>query len=698
MFFGMMGAMALSFNACSSDDALVDNPNYDKETSSVTASFIFNVASNSDKATRQGKTSVQGEGENFRGLNDAVLLAYRTGGKYFANAAAAAADAVHRYDFPTLLAADAVNNDGNRSNRILELSIPTETDAMMFYGKAPKGSLSDVEGGKVVYKTEGMKADQFSFESVARVDGNKDKFLQTCDYIAFALTRIAGASADYTVEATTYPSWTGDATISTTWKELGRLYTVNNDTDPGNNERTLTALEDILGQMYTKFTSLNPGEYRAGSGSAVFYMVKDIYDALDAIKTATPTSPYEKLASDLANVISNRISRYFTHDGSITGFQSLNTVKNDVVPAVLSADDWTNKFGLVVTGDLADFPVTTFMLPRGATVLTIDADGKFSYDFTKRVTDNTIAIVPESYKFPVELMYRCNSWLRTSNTEKKTSDYPDGVGHWDTQADWTAKGDWSEAKSTVTSSTRAAALGQNINYGVAMLESKVSVKEGVTQYQDNRKKFFPLEENATIDVDKLDITLTGILIGGQPEKVNWEFLPAENTFRQVIFDSAINGTSGIAVPKVAGNSTSPNYTMVFDNYNTSGTQTDEVRVALEFKNNGDDFWGRDNIVRRDGTFYLIGKLKLGTNTITDTNWDTYYQVPPLDANGNSQKITRIFVQDYVTTANFVLNANSLQGAYVTVPDLRSAQLSFGLSVDIDWRPGLSFTSELGGDN
>ncbi len=96
MFFGMMGAMALSFNACSSDDALVDNPNYDKETSSVTASFIFNVASNSDKATRQGKTSVQAGGENFRGLNDAVLLAYRTGGKFFVDADAAAADAVHR--------------------------------------------------------------------------------------------------------------------------------------------------------------------------------------------------------------------------------------------------------------------------------------------------------------------------------------------------------------------------------------------------------------------------------------------------------------------------------------------------------------------------------------------------------------------------------------------------------------------------
>ena len=694
MFFGMMGAMALSFNACSSDDALVDNPNYDKETSSVTASFIFNVASNSDKATRQGKTSVQGEGENFRGLNDAVLLAYRTGGKYFADAAAAAADAVHRYDFPTLLAADAVNNDGDRSNRILELSIPTETDAMMFYGKAPKGSLSDVEGGKVVYNTEGMKANQFSFESVARVDGNKDKFLQTCDYIAFALTRIAGASANYTVNTTTYPSWTGDATISTTWKELGRLYTVNNDGDDTNNGRTLTALEDILGQMYAKFTSLNTGEYRAGSGSAVFYMVKDIYDAIDAVKTATATSPYERLAIELSTAISNRISRYFTHDGTLTGFTSPENVKDDVVPAVLSEEEWNNRFKNVAADDLADFPVTTFMLPRGATVLTIN-DGTFAYDFTKRVTDKAISIVPESYKFPVELMYRCNSWLRTSNTEKKTSDYPDGVGHWDTQADWTD--DWSAAKSTVTSSTRAAALGQNINYGVAMLDSKVSVKDDVTQYQDNRKHFFPLEENATIDVNKLDITLTGILIGGQPEKVNWEFLPAAGTtFTQVIFDSAINGTSGIAAPKAAGASTASNYTMVFDNYNSSGTQDDEVRVALEFKNNGDDFWGRDNIVRKDGTFYLIGKLNLGSNTIS--NWDTYYQVPPLDASGNSQKITRIFVQDYVTTANFVLNTTSLQGAYVTVPDLRSAQLSFGLSVDIDWRPGLSFTSELGGDN
>ena len=44
----------------------------------------------------------------------------------------------------------------------------------------------------------------------------------------------------------------------------------------------------------------------------------------------------------------------------------------------------------------------------------------------------------------------------------------------------------------------------------------------------------------------------------------------------------------------------------------------------------------------------------------------------------------------MTTANFVINETSLQHAYVTVPDLRSTQISLGLSVDLNWRAGLDF--------
>ena len=44
----------------------------------------------------------------------------------------------------------------------------------------------------------------------------------------------------------------------------------------------------------------------------------------------------------------------------------------------------------------------------------------------------------------------------------------------------------------------------------------------------------------------------------------------------------------------------------------------------------------------------------------------------------------------MTTANFLIGPNSLQSAYVTVPDLRATQVSLGLSVDIKWETGLTF--------
>jgi hypothetical protein len=51
---------------------------------------------------------------------------------------------------------------------------------------------------------------------------------------------------------------------------------------------------------------------------------------------------------------------------------------------------------------------------------------------------------------------------------------------------------------------------------------------------------------------------------------------------------------------------------------------------------------------------------------------------------------RVFIQDYLTSATFVTNETSLQHALVAVPDLRSGQISLGLSVDLAWRTGLTF--------
>ena len=77
---------------------------------------------------------------------------------------------------------------------------------------------------------------------------------------------------------------------------------------------------------------------------------------------------------------------------------------------------------------------------------------------------------------------------------------------------------------------------------------------------------------------------------------------------------------------------------------------------------------------------------------------TNYYYPPFDASGNTIEAPRIFMQDYATTATLVLGQNSLRHAYVTVPDLRGSQVSLGLSVDLKWEPGITFTNVLMGGN
>ena len=710
--FACVSAVALagvcSFTACSSEEEVVtaaveDNPTYDPVANTVNTQFVMNVAANakSNNATRSSATTVQNDGANFRGINNVVLFAYKTNGQKFIGATQIATDAAKRYDLGTVLAADAVNNT-DKSNRVLELSIPVETDAMLFYGKAIKGSMSDMEAGKVSYTVIGSQADQFQFSLTDRIASYKTRYDQTASLIAFILTRVITVSSTYTVNTTTYPDWTGETTLTTTLAELGRIYKINNDADLTNDERALSPLEEILGRAFNTLTTISENEYRAGSGEAVIKVANDLYAVAQNVESATPTSPYEELAKGLAQVLGVRIANYFPPvSGEITTFNTLSNIRDHIVNAAnatgVDASTWTTRFGQVVDGDLNNFPVTTFQLPKGAALLTYNStDNTFSYQKRKPVIGDAIAEDEATrYQFPAELMYFANSSIRTSNTEKKQANYPNGVSNWDA-ATWT--GDWSSAGSKVTSATRATAMTQNVNYGVAMLESKVGIKTGVGKLKDNNKAFHPAEDNKEIDPFDLDLTLVGVMIGGQPKSVDWQFLPVSGTaYNRIIYDNSIGGNaSGIAVPKEAGELSSSNYTIVFDNYNASGTQNSSVRVALEFVNNGDSFWGKENMIKKGTTFYLVGDLILGSNAIT--NWDAHYQVPPLNASGESQQITRIFTQDYKTTARFRLTETSLQNAYNTIPDLRSSQLSFGLSVDINWRPGLIFDVDLTGNN
>ena len=144
----------------------------------------------------------------------------------------------------------------------------------------------------------------------------------------------------------------------------------------------------------------------------------------------------------------------------------------------------------------------------------------------------------------------------------------------------------------------------------------------------------------------------------------------------------------------------PNYTLVWANWNAGSKDKKQnvVYVALEFVNNGAPFWGETNLIPTGGTFYISGKLDPDADLSTadrsaGITWPTYYALPPYDTtDGSTIKERRVFIQDYMTEANFVIGEESLKKAMVTVPDLRSAQMSVGLSVDLKWSTGLNFNN------
>lgn len=700
--FALLSAIALTgtigFTACSSSDdvaAVENNPTYDPVKGTVKSQFVLNIASNV-KTTRSGATTVQAGGENFRGIDNTLLFAFKTSGKGFVDATIAGAAAANRYDLGTVAAAGSLNNKNDesaKSHRILELAMPTGTDAMLFYGKAIKASTDkDEEVGKVTYSIPASTATGFSFALNNRVGDNATKYEHAAQILAAIMTKIVNVSGTYTVVKADYPSWSGNDgdVLTSNWKNL-------NKTDLG---RELSPLEEILYKAFKTLTTYGANELRGGSAHAIHTTVKDLYSVTIKVASATPTSPYEELAKHLAQQINTQITNFFTssENEAITGFKGVDGIKSAM--GTSWNNDWNDVVSTDISKDNSGFP-TTFNLPEGAAQLEYTAStNTFSHKHPgTSLLDKSTTTQPTAYTFPAELMYYCNSGLRTSNTEKTDAKFPNGVTNWDTEAQWTTNG-WESGSNVVTSATRATAMTKNVNYGVAMLKTTVQIKEGVSALEDNRKALNPGEENKSFSPANINFTWTGVIIGGQPASVDWQFLPTTTGFDKLVYDNHVAGlVAGTAVPTTAGQTSTPNYTILFDNYIASETQN-KVRVALQFVNNGDDFWGRDNLVRKGQTFYLVAELDPGTKDVT---WDSYYQIPPLNASGISTKTPRVFIQDYMTTATFSFFANdaahtsSLQNAYVTLPDLRSSQLSFGLSVDLDWRTGMSFDVDLGGN-
>ena len=310
-------------------------------------------------------------------------------------------------------------------------------------------------------------------------------------------------------------------------------------------------------------------------------------------------------------------------------------------------------------------------LPDGAAVLTFDSETKtFTYkEVNVGVPTGRDLVDHTKITYPSELAYFVSSAVGTSATSNnKLDDLPK-------YDEWLKKTtDWSQYGDVVKSNTTLVILKEPVQYGVACLESKIKCEN--TTLEDNAKDILKsTAENNILTVPEEGIKVTGILIGGQPQGVEWNFEPASNaTFDHTIYDREMN--YGIAAKK---SDSAPNYTLVLDNKNSSTADPKQsmVYVTVELENNMGDFYGAEGLIPKGSRFYLVGQLDPNASTATKPSGET---------------IDRVFVKDHTTVANFKIT--NLKKAYNHIPDMRTSKINVGLAVDLSWQTGITFDVEL----
>ncbi len=397
-----------------------------------------------------------------------------------------------------------------------------------------------------------------------------------------------------------------------------------------------------LNKLYTKYTSA-----KAGSANSIRLTLQSLYNNLGGIVTGANAD-----AQTVAKAIRAKIAESFTATTGTDGYVTLAYKEGS---------------------PYSTYP-NNINLPDGAVQLSFDATNKFTYAATSSLT-GIQNLNASKVCFPASIYYFQSSDLAATAKELETNQWPT------TTTKWTAAtAPWLKAENTladgwtasVQPTTRSIAMRQNINYGVANLAT--TVKCGAASLPDNTGLTVtdPSEFAGTVAVPEAGFTVTGLLIGGQPTKVGFDFQPTSNdAFDYTIYDKELTG-----IVAKNGVASTTNYTIVLPNDKGRGVaDQNKVNVAIELTNNsGVAFRGADGIIPAGGKFYLVGQLNPDAKTIEGvTN-------------------PAVFMSDYKTTMN--LNITSLKSAYNTIPDLRSTKLQLGLSVDLDWQAGLQFDVEI----
>ena len=756
------------------------SPEFNPEENTVKTKFVLSVSTNSP-STKMPASTVQTDGNGFRGMDKAHLLTFSLKytcehGDYFMyKLDDDSSKATRDYDLGSIVTAADITQDNH--SRTLELAMPLSVNTVMMYAMASKTGSDDEQGATIATGSAlGTTLASLSFQLQNRLKDQTamDGFTGVSNLFSLALTKLTDAQLskhtygpDDEVRDTRYSFWWPIDETSKKFAvrdENGEPFGENNTpthtgysyhTEPSltwakigadyqeflkNPATGLSPLGQVIGRAYMELTTIRTSgegdakinELRAGDASSLLRTMRDLAEQIERTVQAEPTTWKEEVSRQMAEEIKYRMQIFFDWNDAVVQYRKMGELLDMAQKYYKEYESQVGKYAYALTassnGDFfpdaitntGGFP-TNLNLPRSAALLTCkydsDADHMvFGYmDAIPAYGMGAGSLPITNYRFPPELIYWANSGIRVSDdATDKLPTIPQTVANWADDKNWSM---WTP-NGTITSTTRSVALMKQVNYGTALLRS--TVQATANPLLDNKHGIFPEEQNEKIPVGDNSFKVTGVLIGGIPDVVGWDFVRKADNLPEGMTSNPYDKMIYDKLSKEVGVSTSvssPMYTLVWDSYRPKfedtemttvkgiGDQDDQasIFVALELVNNtGKDFWGELNLIRNGGTFYLVGKLDLKKEAVASQEIEfpdeKYFHYPPFYDNGSTVKVKRVFMQDYVTEAKFQIGEKSLQHAYMTIPDLRSSQISLGLSVDLEWQEGLDFEVLLGSVN
>ena len=284
--YALMSAIALTgtigFSSCSStEDQAEVNPGYNSETNEVPVNFVFNVSTgNTPASTRMSQANVQATSSDvFRGMEETSLMSFKLNADDKHVASPQKADnspqtADKLYGLGSILGNSDIGPDSKvKSHRILELSVPVGTNALVFYGKAKKDLNSDDTQGKISSNLSSNLSDiSFSLcpripEGVSTSEYNTTTFTNYQNILLEIINTVVKSSFSGNI---TYGNSTISITDAITWEMYGTTEDAENhnkilkekkstgsindgDDDPFDHNHLICGLGEILSSAFVNF-------------------------------------------------------------------------------------------------------------------------------------------------------------------------------------------------------------------------------------------------------------------------------------------------------------------------------------------------------------------------------------------------------------------------------------------------------------